>query len=265
MAATIYIGRDEKTDRLIAAGSKGVFFRGDVVPTSISRCKPTEDSAHCKVEIDENYRIKLINIKDQNCTFVNNNRINKAYVCLDARVFLGWDHVEIPFEEIMRKAGVKETVVIDHLYDVWCQYERKIEAIQLNQAKEQSKARLQSLFSMGAILLGFLPFKEFGVPDNFALTLRILIYVSAFGLATYLYFRSRNPKNTFIMQKKELEQMMRARYVCPKCGHFLGLVPYMNLVQQAACRYPKCRVRFVEFEDHYDMEYNPAANPQYAY
>ena len=76
---TIYIGKEQEHGRLIVAvqgynetaqlGSPGS------VPKSVSRCMPSEGVAHAKISVDPNGDMTLVNMKQQNVTYVNGAEI----------------------------------------------------------------------------------------------------------------------------------------------------------------------------------------------
>ena len=78
---TILVGKEPGNGRLFVSvkinGQPKTAAIGEMnsVPNSVSRCKPTENTAHCKIEVDNSENITVANLKPQNVTYVNGAEI----------------------------------------------------------------------------------------------------------------------------------------------------------------------------------------------
>ena len=94
---TFLIGREPNNGRLCVScvinGQPKTFVIGEMnsVPNSVSRCRPAEGSAHCKISIDADGSIVLTNLKPPNTTYVDGIEITSVQVGLSSNIELGKD------------------------------------------------------------------------------------------------------------------------------------------------------------------------------
>ena len=78
---TILVGKEPGNGRLFVSvkinGQPKTAAIGEMnsVPNSVSRCKPAENTAHCKIEVDATGNLIVTNLKPQNVTYVNGAEI----------------------------------------------------------------------------------------------------------------------------------------------------------------------------------------------
>lgn len=264
LQCTIYIGRDENTSRLGAflSPSKGTLL-DMMAPNSISRYKPKEQTAHCKVEVYKDGQLKLYNLNEQNVTYVNGQPIARAWITADTQVWLGYSRFELPLADILERFGYKKPFHIDHLQGVYQEYQDRLVQLQLKQAKDASKQRLQGLFSLLGMAVLFIPFESMGISANVQMAIRGIFVGAALILCVYFLLRSNNPQNTFVMQKMEVDNWLKQHYRCPnpECQTpFKQHQDYLSLKSMGQCPYCKCKL--VETQA-YVNHHNPGSAQNY--
>ena len=247
----ILIGKEERLGRLLVCVSINgkmcatTVGRAGFVPSSVSRCLPAEEKAHCRIDIDQNGAMKLTNLKPQNVTYVNGMEIRSKCIDTDSVVALGKDLFEIDMQSIMDTVlKMMDKIIpptplefdITHLEQVWEEYEQSIEAIQKNQ---QQRARRRLLPIMLSSVSGL------AVPLFATLVSASTLYVTVpiAAVSFLLYILIYREKDTSIEERKEAGNLLIERYVCPnddRCGHFLGFQPYKVLRQNKRCPYCGC-------------------------
>ena len=180
----IIIGREEGARRLhcIVGGREFNIGQAGAVPLSVSR-------RHCKISVNGS-NISIENIKAQNVTFVDGNQVVSKGITSNSRVQLGEERFLVPLQQILQLAGVsaangmdpqKEapTFSLKPMKAVWEEYDNRRMKIQNDAAKSANKQRLQGLFSMFGMCLGFIP----GIDP----TIRIIIIVAALSIGIYFF------------------------------------------------------------------------------
>lgn len=185
----IIIGREEGARRLhcIVGGREFNIGQAGAVPLSVSR-------RHCKISVNGS-NISIENIKAQNVTFVDGNQVVSKGITSNSRVQLGEERFLVPLQQILQLAGVSAANGVDPqkeaptfslkpMKTVWEKYDNRRMKIQNDAAKSANKQRLQGLFSMFGMCLGFIP----GIDP----TIRIIIIVAALSIGIYFFTRWRN-------------------------------------------------------------------------
>ena len=182
----IIIGREEGARRLhcIVGGREFNIGQAGAVPLSVSR-------RHCKISVNGS-NISIENIKAQNVTFVDGNQVVSKGITSNSRLQLGEERFLVPLQQILQLAGVsaangmdpqKEapTFSLKPMKAVWEEYDNRRMKIQNDAAKSANKQRLQGLFSMFGMCLGFIP----GIDP----TIRIVIIVAALSIGIYFFIK----------------------------------------------------------------------------
>ena len=252
LQCSIYIGREESNSRLAAflSPTKGTII--DIqVPQSVSRWKPAELMAHCKLEIYKDSSIKIVNLKPNNVTYVNGQQVQKALIDDSATVQLGYQHFTIPLKPILAKFGYKKAYKIDHLQGIYEDYHNKLVNMQLEQTKEASRQRLAGICSTLGMFIMLIPFEKFfgyesqndgmGIP----MIIRMVLMGIALILSISFYLKSRNPANSAVMKRMEINNWLKANYRCPnpECGQpFDAGMEYRRLKVMGKCPYCNCKL-----------------------
>lgn len=207
----IIIGREEGARRLhcIVGGREFNIGQAGAVPLSVSR-------RHCKISVNGS-NISIENIKAQNVTFVDDNQVVSKGITSNSRVQLGEERFLVPLQQILQLAGVsavngmdpqKEapTFSLKPMKAVWEEYDNRRMKIQNDAAKSANKQRLQGLFSMFGMCLGFIP----GIDP----TIRIIIIVAALSIGIYFFIKG-SITATVQQQLHDLDDEYARKYKCP--------------------------------------------------
>ena len=239
---SILIGRDPNASKLLISVNVNGQIKsasiGDNVPNSVSRCVPNQDSAHCKIAINQNGDMILTNLKEQNITKVNGDEILSKRITNASRISLGREDYTFSVETVLeaaRKLIPNPPAVpksIKHLEKVYQDYEKATENIALKKEKQAKKASLPMIFSgAGTIITG--AFLLSGITIGVYITLPLTIISFIFNLTIFTH------KDTSREETKKLQYELINNYVCPHCQHYLGAQPYMVIKQNKKCPYCK--------------------------
>ena len=252
---TILIGREQEHSRLcvsIAAGGKQLVFplgAPQSVPNSVSRCQPAEGKAHCSLEIDNEGRIRITNMKAQNVTFVDGSEVLKKYIDENSRVTLGRDQYILELKPIIDAAAnmvgkvekpAPKTYSIAHLEDVMKEYNARNEEIDKEQDVTNLLMRVPFLVSaVSGVFTGVA--KTSGMDQNLGNISLVLTIISA---AVMMYGVYRNMTSSAKKSKKENMDEFKKKYVCPNpdCGRKLTNFDYEELLKMKKC--PFCGSKF---------------------
>ena len=81
--------------------------------------------------------------------------------------------------------------------------------------------------------------KYIGLESSNAEMVSISMYIVAAVVLFYGLYRTFTDKS--LEDRNALDKKFQEEYVCPKCGHFLGVKPYNILRQDECCPYKKCK------------------------
>ena len=249
---TILVGKEPGNGRLFVSvkinGQPKTAAIGEMnsVPNSVSRCKPAENTAHCKIEVDNSGNLTVTNLKPQNVTYVNGAEIVSKKVKQNGMVELGKDRYSISVNTIIETASKivgavcpppptpPEEYSIKHLKKVWDEYNGKLREIKIRQRNIGLLSSIPMAFSMlGGLIAGVAPeIREYAL----ILTgIALLIMIIGF----YKKFTDKS-----IEEIEEITEEFQKKYICPNkkkpCNHFLGNVPYNILRQNTKCPYCGC-------------------------
>lgn len=267
---TILIGKEPGQGRLMVStkinGQVRSAFIGNAgsVPDCVSRCRPAEDIAHCKIEASPDGTMILVNLKPQNVTYVNGREIVSKKITADSRVELGRDRYRINIGNVLdsvrniagaqhspqqpqqqsplQAKSVKEYSILP-LKKIWNAYNDEIFDLQ---KRQKSLAVVKSLYLPLTVLstLVGMAAKHMGLQPEFSAALSYTMYAIAAVVLFYGLFRTITDKS--LEQKMKITEKFQDNYVCPNpdCRHFMGNQPYKILRQNSCCPYCKCK--FVE-------------------
>ncbi len=115
---TILVGKEPGNGRLFVSvkinGQPKTAAIGEMnsVPNSVSRCKPAENTAHCKIEVDATGNLVVTNLKPQNVTYVNGAEIVSKKVKSNGMIELGKDRYSVSVNTIIETASKIVATVI---------------------------------------------------------------------------------------------------------------------------------------------------------
>lgn len=223
----IIIGRDAQTRQLnvVKDGVAKRFGQAGSVPMDVSR-------QHISLTPVGTGKWQIKNLNDKNVTFVNGIAVEDKTISEGDKVELGNSHYLFQWEAVQEPKV--ETVDIRSLEKVWNWYEETQLEMKDSVRKTQNIQRLTGILSTCGLLfvfvegLGYIRFILMG------LSVLISVYFLIQGFSTDSLDRKLN-----ILGKD-----FRKKYICPKCGHFMGNTPYDVLIQNDAC--PYCKTKYVK-------------------
>lgn len=179
----------------------------------------------------------LEDLNSTNGTFVNGVQIVKKYVTLTDTIKLG-DNYVLDISEILKFNNdySEEFLALKKVYDNYIQEKVRI------QSANQFKTRIfQSLpFALPGIIgiiIGFL-----GERNPLLLGVSLFIAICAPTIGIYLGAK-QSAKIPLLLQ--DLVNQFKIDYVCPKCGTFLGEVPWESLRNRKQCPVSSCKAKWV--------------------
>lgn len=225
----IVLGRESATPSSIGGrlhvvtSNKKEYFIGleGSVPKTVSR-------QHCKIVVNTDGSMALINLKPTNITFINGFEAIQKNIIQSDRIELGGERYKLDLKAVLNAVSseIPKSYDISHLKAIWEKYQEDKLNVQIKQSRSAAVQSVTGLLSMSSIACGFIP----GIPD----VVRILLYGAAIILAAVFFvYRIRNAGEN-VLKIKELDDQFHKDYVCPNpdCRRFLGNVPYEDLVKQ---------------------------------
>ena len=141
-------------------------------------------------------------------------------------------------DQVMKKriVATDEIRFLKEVYDNYIKEKVKI------QASNQFKIRiLQSLpFAIPGVIGVVFGFLGKGSPTLFAVSLIIAICAPTIGI-----FLGARQSAKIPQQLQELTNRFKTAYVCPKCGVFLGEIPWESLRNRKNCPVSSCKAKWV--------------------
>lgn len=222
----IIIGRDQNTRQLnvVKDGKSRLYGQPNSVPMDVSR-------HHISLQPAGNGKWQIKNLNERNVTFVNGIAVESKTISESDKIELGNSHYLFSWSALQEPKV--ETVDIRQLKRVWDEFNNANIEIR----KRQKNIGLLASIPIGITMLGGL---LSGVaPDD----LKPFAYVfTAIALIVMLYGFYRRFTDNSIEEQEEIKKTFQRRYVCPKCGHFMGFQDYEILTQSDAC--PYCKTKY---------------------
>lgn len=223
----IIIGRNQQTRQLniIKDGVERAYGQPNSVPTDVSR-------HHLSLQPTGAGKWIVKNMNERNVTFVNGISIESKTISESDKIELGNSHYLFHWDALQEPKV--ETADIRQLKKVWDEYN----SANIEIRKRQKNIGLLSSIPIGITMLGGL---LSGIaPDD----LKPYAYVfTAIALIVMLYGFYRRFTDNSIEEQEEIKKTFQRKYVCPKCGHFMGFQDYDILTQSDACPYCKTKYR----------------------
>ena len=180
----------------------------------------------------------LEDLESTNGTFVNETQIIRKRITKADRIRLG-AHCSLSLTDLL-KAGndySEEFARLKAVYDHYVQEKVRI------QSSNQFKTRLlQALpFALPGIIGVVVGFLGKGSPTLFGLSLLITIIAPTVGIYLGAKQAAKIP-----MQLQALANQFKIDYVCPKCGTFLGEIPWESLLNRKQCPVSSCKAKWAK-------------------
>ena len=222
----IILGRDSQTRRLsiIKDGETKYYGQTNSVPMDVSR-------HHLSLELIGEGKWKIKNLNARNVTYVNGIAVETKTISEKDNIELGNSRYLLNWDSI--RGSKEETIDIRPLNIVWDEYNNTNIEIR----KRQKTIGLLASIPIGITMLGGL---LSGIASD---NLKPYAYVfTAIALVVMLYGFYRRFTDNSIEEQEDIKKTFQRKYVCPKCGHFMGFQDYDILAQSDGC--PYCKTKY---------------------
>lgn len=274
---TILIGREPGANRLLiainvdGAVKLGTIGENDSVNRSVSRCRPGENMAHCMIEVSNTGAMKVVNINDANMTYVDGALVESKRVTADCKLELGCEKYPVKVKDILavakeivlakqeakqernaqsgaqpntnsksKQADDADSFSIKGLEKVWNDHNADLKRLQ----KEQKRLGLiKGMYLPCTLVSSAVGFLASSLGSGVMFVSYFLYALAAVALFYGLY---KTFTDNSLEVREKLNDEFIDNYSCPnpKCGHFMGNLPYKVLRQNKNC--PYCRCKFTE-------------------
>ncbi|MDR1161616.1 MAG: FHA domain-containing protein [Tannerellaceae bacterium] len=193
---------------------------------------------HARLLRDEEGCLFLEDVASTNGTFVNGSQIVKKKVSPTDTLLLG-ENYKLELSEVL-KAGndySEDFARLKGVYDTYIEQKIKI------QSSNQFKTRLfQTLpFAFIGIIGVLISTLGKGSAVLFGISLFVTICVPTIGIYLGAKQSAKIPR-----QLQDLSNRFKIDYVCPKCGTFLGEIPWESLSNRKQCPVSSCKAKWVK-------------------
>lgn len=219
----IIIGRDQQTRQLciIKDGNSKLFGQPGSVPMDVSR-------HHVSLQPVGTGRWQIKNLNERNVTFVNGIAVESKIISESDKVELGNSHYLFQWSALSEPKV--ETIDIRPLKKIWTEYDEQRLELQIAERKFNAARSATGIITMLAIACSFI----LGHGPIY-----LLLYALAIVISLVFTYQAYQKSSEVPRQQKEMNKSFQRRYVCPKCGHFMGFQDYDILAQNDACPYCK--------------------------
>lgn len=238
----IIIGRESGADapRLAIEQNGKTLFCGKPgsVPKSVSR-------RHCHIIIDDNAMVTIEDITPNNILYVNGRDCKrKQGLSISDTIELGPDKYRVDLESISKVLVSMQSFSISHLKEIYDNYQKQKIDMQVKRERFSALCTIPGAISiLSAAVAAFI--KVDPASKGPGLDLKSILLLVA-GVLMLLAIILRFGKSNYPVLIKEMDDKFREEYVCPNplCNHFLGTVPYTELLKNKGC--PYCKSKFTE-------------------
>lgn len=198
---------------------------------------PQVSRYHAQLLREENGCWLLEDVGSTNGTYVNGSQVIKKRVTPTDEIRLG-NNYRIKVVDVLKFNNdySDEFASLKNVYDNYVQVKVKI------QSSNQFKTRLfQSLpFALPGIVGVVIGFLGKGSPELFGLSLLITICAPTIGIYLGAKQSAKIPQ-----QLQDIANQFKIDYVCPKCGTFLGEIPWESIKNKKQCPISTCKAKWV--------------------
>lgn len=223
----IIVGRDQATRQLsiVKDGKRKLYGLPNSVPMDVSR-------NHVSLQPLGNGKWQVKNLKEQNVTFVNGIAIESKTISENDKVELGNSHYLLSWNALSEPKV--ETVDIRPLKSIWEEYDNQRIQNQIAERRFNAARSATGIITMLAIACSFI----LGHGPIY-----LVLYALAISVSVLFTIQAYRKSTEVPQQQRELSKQFQHRYVCPKCGHFMGFTDYDILIQNDACPYCKAKYK----------------------
>jgi hypothetical protein len=195
---------------------------------------------HAQLSTDSEGCLLLEDLDSTNGTYVNGVQIRKKRITPTDRIQLGNSYV-LNIAEVMKSRNdySDEFAALKGVYASYIEQKVRI------QSSNQFKTRLfQALpFALPGVIGVVVGFMGKGSPA----LLGVSLFVAICAPATGIYMGARESAK-IPAQLQDLSNRFKIDYVCPKCGAFLGEIPWESLANKKQCPVSSCKAKWVASE-----------------
>ena len=198
---------------------------------------PQVSRYHALLTQEDNGDLLLEDLGSTNGTFVNDIQIVKKKVFASDKITLGTIY-SLSVTDMLKSDNDYSTEfeLLKNVYDAYIKEKVRI------QSSSQFKTRLfQSLpfavIGVMGIVLGFMGHANKGF---FIFSFILAVLAPTIGI----YFGARQAAKIPAKLQKLADQF-KINYVCPKCGTFLGEIPWESLSNKKRCQMSSCRAKWI--------------------
>jgi len=201
---------------------------------------PTVSRHHAILSRNEADELFLEDANSTNGTYVNDSQIVRKKVKIDSRVSFGLS-APVSIADILHSNNdyIYEFARLKGVYDTYVKEKIRI------QSSNQFKTRLFQSLPFALVGVAGVVFGFMGHTSNHKTLLVISLLVAVCAPTIGIYFGARQAaKIPALLQS--LANQFKIDYVCPKCGAFLGEIPWESLRNKKVCPTPGCKAVWVE-------------------
>lgn len=214
----------------------------------------TVSREHCKLIINADNTYTIENLST-NGTFVNGNNIIRTAVTPDTVLQLGTNFtitvrdllpqqsVDVKPQQQQSRPASRQPVVDTNQQNYEREF-RKLKSVYEKYTADkiaiQKEAGMTNFYRMLPMtLMAIVSLGAACIPGLGALA--PVIAVVGLGMLVFSLYKSYNGNRNNPEKLEALNKQFMIDYVCPKCGNFLGVVPYENLENKTTCNFCKCK------------------------
>lgn len=180
----------------------------------------------------------LEDLDSSNGTFVNGAQIAKKRVTLADKIQFG-NAQEVTIPELLKSKNIysNEFLALKKVYEDYTKAKVKI------QSSNQFKTRLfQSLpFALPGVVGMIIGYAGQGGHQWMMVCLMLAVLAPVVGIYMGARQSAKIPK-----QLQDLSNQFKIDYVCPKCGTFLGEIPWESLKNKKHCPVSGCQAKWAD-------------------
>lgn len=191
---------------------------------------------HAQLEKQEDGVWLLIDLNSTNGTFVNDQQVARKRVNTKDEIRFG-GHI-CSLSDILNQHNdySEEFALLKGIYDRYIESKVKI------QSSNQFKTRLlQSIpFALLGVVGVTLSFLEKGSPLLMVISFIVMVCAPTIGIFLGAKQSAKVPR-----QLQHIANQFKIDYVCPKCGTFLGEIPWESLRNRKQCPVSSCKAKWI--------------------
>lgn len=194
---------------------------------------------HARLIREKDGALVLEDVGSANGTFINGCEIAKKRISSTDEIRLGKDYI-LEIAEVLKCNNdyTEEFAALKKVYDDYIQEKVKIQSV------NQFKTRIfQSIpFALIGVIGTVVGFFGGGIFEWYG-KIGLLIVILAPSIGIYLGAKqaARIPD-----QLQKLSNQFKIDYVCPKCGTFLGEIPWESLHNRKQCPVQSCKAKWAD-------------------